>query len=258
MIETAFQILEDWAHGQIFDPEEIDKERGVVIEEWRLGQGASARIRDKQFPILFKGSQYAERLPIGTLESLQNFEYESLKRFYRAWYIPDLMGFIAVGDFDEEVIRSLLEKHFKDIPRPADARLREIYEIPDHDETLIAIARDRELQGTNVSVYYKQPLRDQSTVGAYRQSIVEGLYNGILNRRLSELTQKAEPPFLFGISNRSLFIRSKEVYLLSAVVKEDGISLGLETLLVEAERVNRFGFTISELELQMTAILRSI
>ena len=258
VIETAFQILEDWAHGQIFDHEEIDKERGVVIEEWRMGRGAGSRIRDKQFPIIFKDSQYAQRLPIGTLESLQNFEYESLKRFYRDWYRPDLMGVIVVGDFDEAVIEEQINRHFGGIPNPDNSRPRELYPVPDHDETLFAIATDKEMPSTSVAVYYKLPLRDQSTIGSYRQSIVEGIYNGILNSRLSELVQQADPPFLFGVSNRGLFIRSKEVYLLQAVVREDGINLGLETLLTEAERVDRFGFTQSELDRQKEAILRGI
>ena len=116
IIEKAFIILEDWAHGLSFEHEEIDKERGVVIEEWRLGRGASARMRDKYYPVLFAGSRYAERLPIGKKEILESFEYETLKTFYRDWYRPDLMAVIAVGDFDAGCVEELIRKNFS-LPR---------------------------------------------------------------------------------------------------------------------------------------------
>ncbi|MFC1562071.1 M16 family metallopeptidase [candidate division KSB1 bacterium] len=258
VMETAFQILEDWAHNVLFEDEEIDKERGVIIEEWRLGQGAGARMRDKQFPILFKGSKYAERLPIGTLESLENFEYESLKRFYRDWYRPDLMAVIAVGDFDDSDVEALVTQHFGAIMPAENPRSRIIVEVPDHDETLCAIATDKENPGTSVAVYYKQSIRDQSTIGAYRRNIVEGFFNGMLNFRFDELIQKADPPFLGASSGQQIFVKSKEVYYLSAAVEESGIERGLETLLVEAERVAQYGFTPSELDRFKKLILRSV
>jgi len=188
VLNRAFQILEDWAHNLTFDHEEIDKERGVLIEEWRLGRGASARMRDEQFPILFKDSRYAERLPIGKKEIIESFDYEVLKRFYRDWYRPDLMAVIAVGDFDKSQIEALIKKQFGGTPMVSRPRLRVLYEVPDHGETLFAIATDTEATGTSVAIYYKQPLRDQSTVGAHRQRIVERLYNGMLNRRLIEFS----------------------------------------------------------------------
>jgi len=258
VLNTAFQILEDWAHNLTFDHEEIDKERGVVIEEWRLGRGAGARMRDKQFPILFKDSRYAERLPIGKKEIIESFDYEVLKRFYRDWYRPDLMAVIAVGDFDKSQIEALIKKQFGDIPMVSKPRLRVLYEVPDHEETLFAIATDKEATGTSVAIYYKQPLRDKSTVGAHRQKIVERLYNGMLNRRLSELTQQSDPPLLGGSSSQGLFIRSKEVYVLSAEVKDVGIERGLEAILIEAERVARHGFTASEFERQKRSVYRSV
>lgn len=144
IVETAFQILEDWAHGVAFDHEEIDKERGVVVEEWRLGRGASARMRDEQLPILFKDSRYAERLPIGKKEVIENADYETVKHFYRDWYRPDLMAVIAVGDFDKAEIKALIERHFAAIPNPEDARPRENFPVPDNKNTLFAIASDPE------------------------------------------------------------------------------------------------------------------
>jgi len=258
VIKTAFQILEDWSHALSFEPEEIDKERGVIIEEWRLGQGAATRMRDKQFPILFKGSLYAERLPIGKKDILENFKYETLKRFYKDWYRPDLMAIIAVGDFDKLEVEALIKKHFSGLVNPPNPRPRLLAEVPDHEETLSAIATDKEQSMTTVAVYHKFPLRDTETVGALRQSIVENMYNGMLNQRFSEMAQKPDSPFLAAFSGRGLFVKSKEVYSLTAVVDEKKIKDGLEALFVESERVSRFGFTQSELDRQKINILRSL
>jgi zinc protease len=258
VMKTAFQILEDWAHGLSFDPEEIDKERGVIVEEWRLRRGAYARMQDKQFPIVFQGSRYAQRLPIGKMEIVENFDHETLKRFYSDWYRPDLMAVIAVGDFDEPTVEKLVREHFSRLSSPSKPRSRALFEVPDHAETLFAIAQDKEAAGTSVAVYHKLPLRDQSTAGAYRDGLVEQLYNAMLNQRFYELTQKPDPPFIRAYSSRGLFIRSKEVYSLSASVQEEGIERGLEALFEESERVIRFGFTQSELDRQKLDLLRYV
>ncbi|UCC73010.1 MAG: insulinase family protein [Gemmatimonadota bacterium] len=256
LVATAFQILEDWAHGQVFDHDEIDKERGVIVEEWRLGRGAASRIRDKQFPILFQGSRYAERLPIGVPEVIETFEYETLKRFYRDWYRPDLMAVVAVGDFEAATVEQLIHRHFAGTPMPDSAPERPTYPIPDHDETLFAIATDPEATFNSVAVYWKQPAREDGTLGAYRQSIVESLYNRMLNVRLFELTQEAEPPFLGASSGQGRFIGAKEVYVLGAGVEDNGHERGLEALLTEARRVARHGFTETELEREKLELLR--
>ena len=258
VMKTAFQILEDWAHGLSFDPAEIDKERGVIIEEWRLRRGAYARMQDKQFPILFQGSRYARRLPIGEMKIIESFDHETLKRFYGDWYRPDLMAVIAVGDFDQPAVEKLIREHFSLLASPPDPRPRALCEVPDHAETLFAIAQDKEATGTNVSVYNKLPLRDQSTAGAYRHGLVEQIYNAMLNQRFYELTQKPDPPFLRGYSGRGQFIRSKDIYSLGAMVKDEGIERGLEALFVESERVTRFGFTQSELDRQKLDFQRSM
>jgi zinc protease len=258
LVTTAFQILEDWAHGISFDHEEIDKERGVVIEEWRLGQGAAARLQEKQFPILFKDSRYAERLPIGKPEILESFDYEVLKRFYRDWYRPDLMAVVAVGDFDPDVIAGLIQKHFSGLKSSDNPRERTVYAVPGHAETLFAIATDPEMTFNSVNVYWKQDLRDENTFGAYRQSVVEALYNQMLNQRLFELTQEADPPFLGAFSGQGRFIGAKEVYILGAGAPDNGIERALGAVLTEAERVARFGFTESELEREKRELLRSM
>ncbi len=258
IVQTAFQILEDWAHGLSFDHEEIDKERGVVIEEWRLRRGAGARIQDQQFPVLFKDSRYAERLPIGETEILESFDYETVKRFYRDWYRPDLMGVAAVGDFDSAEIERLIDQHFSSIPSPETPRERTQYPVPDHEETLFSLATDKEARFSSVSVYWKQALRDESTIASYRRSIVENLYNQMLNTRLFELTQLADPPYLGASSGQGRIIGAKEFYILGAGVRDNGIERGLEVLLTEAERVARHGFVETELERAKAELLRSM
>ena len=258
VMANTFQILEDWAHGLTLDPEEIDKERGVIIEEWRLRRGAAARIQDEQFPVLLRDSRYAERSPIGTVESLETFEHEALRRFYRDWYRPDLMAVIAVGDFDGAEVEALLIEHFEDISAPENPRERVEYSVPDHDETLFTIATDEELTSTSVAVYHMLALDEQETIGGYRQQLVEGLYNGMLNLRLGEIARNPNPPFLGAGSSKGSLVRSKGAYLLSANVPEDGIERGLEVVFTEAERVARFGFTASELERQKIDVLRGI
>jgi len=258
IMSTAFQILEDWAHQVSFEPEEIDKERGVVVEEWRLGRGAAARMQDEQFPILFKGSRYADRLPIGKRETLESFPHESLTRFYADWYRPDLMAVIAVGDFDAEAVEAAILEHFGGIPSPENPRPRPFYDIPGHDETLFAIATDTEATTSQVSVLYKQPAREEGTLEAYRQGLVEGLYISVLNERLFELSQRPEPPFAFAGSGQGRLVRSGEVFQLVAMVQEGGILRGMEGLLTEAERIVRFGVTAPELERQKADLLRGM
>jgi zinc protease len=256
IIRTALLILEDWAHGLTFDEKAIDKERGVITEEWRLGQGAEARMRDKQFPVLFRGSRYAERQPIGKKEIIETFKPETLKRFYRTWYRPDLMAVIAVGDFDRAKMEELVKRQFAAIPRDPKAPPRPVYPVPDHDETLVAVATDKEETRSTVAVFHKLPLRDQSTVGAYRQRTVEMLFNAMLNNRFNEIAQKPDPPFLGAGSSEERFVASKEVFALSALVPEGGIVRGLRALYTEGERVARFGFTKTEFERQKQDIAR--
>ena len=257
VMNKAFLVLEDWAHNLSFDPKEIDKERGVIVEEWRLGRGAGARMRDKQLPILLKGAQYAERLPIGTRESIETFKHDALKRFYSDWYRPDLMAVVAVGDFDKAAIENLIKQHFAAIPAAKVPRLRPSYNVPDHPGTLYAIATDKETTMTSVAVYNKLPLREQGSVDTYRYKILNRLAAGMLSRRLSDLSQQPDSPFVMAAMGWSVFMRTKEAAIMNAVPKQGSIDRALETLLVEAVRVERFGFTATELEREKRETLRT-
>jgi zinc protease len=258
IVGKAFQVLEDWAHNVSYDPDEIDKERGVVIEEWRQGRGADMRMLDKQLPIIFKDSRYADRLTIGTKESLESFKHESLKRFYKDWYRPDMMAVIAVGDFDKNAIETLIKERFSSIEPRTNPRERVVFPVPGNNDPLFAIASDPEATGSSVEVMFKHPKEYTTNEGEYRRDIVKSLYDGMLNNRLQELTVQADPPFMFAMSGSGGFVRSADMYRLSARVKDNGIERGLKTILTEARRVRLHGFTATELSRQKAEILRGL
>lgn len=247
-LETALQILEDWAHNIVFTDEEIEKERGVIIEEWRLRRGADARIRDKQLPILFKGSRYANRRPIGKVDTINAFRSEDFRRFYRDWYRPDLMAVIAVGDFDSIWLEQRIKDLFSRLEPVKDGRPREDYPLPDHKETLFAIASDPEATESRLSIFTKHPVQPFASVGDYRRILVESLYHRMLNDRLDELTLVPEAPFLGAYSGKGKLVRTKDFYILGARVRDGGFETGIEALLTESKRIREFGFTATELE----------
>ena len=258
VLKKAFQVLEDWAHLISFEDTEIDKERGVIIEEWRLGRGANARMRDKQFPIIFKNSRYAERLPIGEKEILENFEYETLKQFYKDWYRPELMAVVAVGDFNTDSVEALIKNQFMNLRKKEKANKREYFDVPDHENPLYAIATDKEAMYSTVGVYYKRNNLPVETLSDYRRKILFDIYNGMFNTRLKEISREPGAPFTGAGSGMGDLVRTKKAYVLSAMAKEGKIDSSLKVLLREAKRVEKFGFTESELERRKKNILRSI
>ncbi len=247
-VKKAFDIMEDWADGITFDPKEVDAERGVIMEERRLGLGAQARMQEKQFPVLFQGSRYADRSPIGKREILETATPETLKRFYHDWYRPDLMAVVVVGEVSPQQIEALVRQHFSHLTNPPAERKREVYPVPGHKETLVSVATDPEATETTVGIYAKREVRPQDHVADYRRSIVEGLYHNMLNARLDELARRPDPPFLFGASTSGGFVRSAEMTYQAVGVTDGGIEKGLAALLTEVERVHRHGFTPTELE----------
>ena len=253
----AFDILEDWARGISLDTTEIEKERGVVIEEWRLGRGADARMADKQLPILLQGSRYAERLPIGQKTTLETFKPAAMSRFYADWYRPDLMAVVAVGDFDPAKIEQLIKAHFSDVPSKPNARARTKYGVPDQDSTLVTIATDKEAEYTTASVYFKMPHRESSTVGGYREDLTESLFSIMLNDRLDEIRQKPDAPFIGAGGGKSTFLGDRDAFTLTAFVPDGGVLRGLDAVLAEAVRVQKHGFTATELDRAKQNLLRS-
>lgn len=247
VVEKSFLMLADWASSLSFEPNEIDKERGVIIEEWRLGRGADGRMQDKYIPVLFQGSKYAERLPIGKKEILESFAHERLKSFYSDWYRPDLMAVIAVGDAPAADIRRLIDKYFGGLVGPENPRKRALSPVPDHEETLYSIVTDPEATNAVVEMLFKRDTEDQLLVRDYREMIVNRLFDSMLNQRFYELTQAPDPPFLFGVSNNVPFVRTKSVHDLASLVPDGGVERGLIALVTEARRVRLHGFTEGEL-----------
>ncbi|MDZ4699796.1 MAG: insulinase family protein [Rhodothermales bacterium] len=248
IVARSFDVLEDWAAYATLDAEEIDKERGVVVEEWRRStQNAGGRIREKTLPVLLHESRYATRLPIGDTTTIRNAPREVIERFYRHWYRPDLMAVVIVGDIDVDAIEAEIQTHFAHLPNPADAPARATYPVPGHAEPLYAIVTDPEYPYTTVATYYKHNARSFETVADYRDRIVAGLFDSMLNKRLSEIAQQSAPPFVGASVSQGAMVRSSAFHSLGAQVQEDGILAGLEALLVEARRVREHGFTASEL-----------
>ena len=247
-IDRSILIMEDWAHNVTFDREEVEKERGVVLEEWRLGLGAESRVRDAQMPVLLKGARYAERSPIGRPEILQDVTPERLRQFYSDWYRPDLMAVIAVGDFDAALIERMIVSHFRDIPRPTTAKPRPLFTVPAHGETLYSLVSDREARGTTVNIYSIKPAGDQRTVGTYRQQMVERLFSRMLSARFDEVAHGPNPPFLAAETNRGLLVRSAVATNVVALVPDGGAERGLAALITEVQRVVQHGFTQTELD----------
>jgi zinc protease len=257
IVEQAFTILEDWAHGQVFDSTEVTNERGVVREEWRLGKGAGDRMLHQWLPTALKGSLYADRLPIGNDASIMSATPARLKSFYSKWYRPDLQAVVAVGDFDPAVIESLIKKHFASIPRATNPTPRPNPAVPSNKAPLIGIGHDKEATGSDVELIFKLPVEKTRTVGDYRRDLMARMYLGMLNTRLDEISQKADAPFLGAGASKGSFIgRSTESFTLGANVKDGGIDRGLDALLVEAKRVDQFGFLQSELDRQKESMLR--
>ena len=247
VIDRSLLILEDFAHRVSFEPEEIDKERGVILEEWRLGLGASERIQNAQFPLLFKGSRYADRLPIGNPDIIRTVSYARLRQFYTDWYRPDLMAIIVVGDIDKTTIEAQVKSRFGSIPAPASPRPRPSFTVPDQPGTAYSVITDPETTRALVSVTNTRTAREQRTVGAYRRRMVEQLFAAMLSARLDEIAQAPNAPFLQAQTDRSLFVRTIEVTGFAALVATDGVERGLSALFTELARVSRFGFTAGEL-----------
>ncbi len=257
LVDTGLDILHQWASAVTFDDQEVDRERGVVTEEWRLGLGFGSRLRDQQFPILFQDSVYAERLPIGTPEILKNAPAQRLKDFYHDWYRPDLMAVIAVGDIDREQMAAKLAARFSGLTNPEEAKPRIIHPIPDHEETLYGVATDPEAAGTTFAIFNKLPRRPEGRVRDYRQWIVERIYHMMVNARLEEFTRQPNPPFLVANSSSGRFVRSKHVSTLVAAVGEGEVAKGMTALLTEVERLAQFGFSQSELDRARAQYIRT-
>ncbi|MEI6680188.1 MAG: insulinase family protein [Mariniphaga sp.] len=257
-IQKGLQVLFDWASQVTDADDEINKERGVIHEEWRGGQGAQKRMMNQWLPVFLKNSKYAERLPIGEMEIIDKCKPEVLRRFRKDWYRPDLQAVIVVGDFDQPKMVKMIEEKFSAIPAQPNARKKENSPVPGHAETLVKIVTDKEATYSSASLYIKHPMIIDETVNGYRTSILNNLYNQMINLRLSELTQKENPPFVMGQAGYGGLIGPSDVYTSTAITHPGKIPAGLKTVLLENERIKKFGFTQTELNRNKAAMLKSM
>jgi zinc protease len=247
-VMKGLDILRDWAGEVSFDPVEVDKERGVVLEEWRLGRGPFARINDRQWPIMFQGSRYAERLPIGLPEIIKAAPRDRLVRFYKDWYRPHNMAVLAVGDFDPAELEQAITARFTNLAEPAQPRTRAPVPVPHDHELAVTIATDREMPLTRVAIIDKLDHRSNATRGDFRRFLVEMLYHQMLDARFHELAQDPAAALIGAGSTTTTLTRTCDGFVRSAGAKGGRAGDALAVLFREIARVEKFGFLPSELE----------
>jgi zinc protease len=247
-VDRGMLALHDFAVGASLLAEEVEKERGVVIEEWRGRLGAGSRLTEKQLPVIFAGSRYAERLPIGTPEILKSFPRQRLVDFYRKWYRPDQMAIIVVGDIDPSEAQQLVEKRFGAIAAVKTPVATVDRTVPPNKETQYSVATDPEAQGWSVSLAFKRPVEIERTVGDYRRSLIQQLVSQMLNLRLREVARRQNAPFLSAQAGLSGLGRSVDLFEVEATVPEGRLTSGLEAIVLETRRMQKFGFSKEELE----------
>ena len=256
IFDKAFVVFDDWAGGITNSDEEIEKERGVVLEEWRSRRGAGARIGDAMRPWTMYGSPYVERKTIGTEESLTSFEPEAVRRFYTDWYRPDLMAIIVVGDFDPDYVEGKIKEHFSDLEMPEEPRERRRPTLPDHDETFVEILTDPELTRTSVGITHKHDDIETATHGAYREMLVDRLIHGMVNERFGVMSRNPDAPFLGAFTGSGKMTPIEGYTGVNAATPEGGELDGLRAIATEIERVRRHGFNAGELQRAVDGELR--
>ncbi|MDP9230764.1 MAG: insulinase family protein [Bacteroidota bacterium] len=250
VVEQGFTVLEDWAGLNLFDKSEIDKERGVVLEESRLSKGADERMSRLYFPRLFNGSIYAERLPIGKDSILKNFNPETLKRFYKTWYRPNLMAVVAVGDMDVNEMEKKIKAHFSHFKNPPNSKARpSIIPITTRTQPEAMVLTDDEATNTILQIYnFVKRSKPIKTWGDYRENITEGLITSLINQRLNEITQNENPPFIYGFTGFNPFLRGYQAFISFAVLGNNPPQEAVDALVAETEKARQFGFLKEELE----------
>ena len=254
-IDFGINILYGWAHGLLYDPKEIDDERGVISEEWRMGNGASDRMQKKWFPVVLTNSLYAQRLPIGLIEIIQGFKPEVIRRFYNDWYRPDLQAVIVVGDIDVDKIEQQIKDKFSPIPAKENARPKVYPKIEDNKEPLACVCTDKEAGGNQVMMIRKFKHQPMTTVQDYRDHMIEELYNSMFESRLEELQQNPSCPAVGSSVGYGHFIGEMDAYTLVGMAKENRIKETAEMLLREDYRVLKYGFLETELQRAKEALM---
>ena len=251
VLDSCLLILHDWSNYILLKDDEIDKERGVIREEWRSRNSGILRVYTDLLPTIYPGDKYADCMPIGSIDVINNFPYKDIRDYYHKWYRPDLQGIVIVGDIDVDAVEAKLKAVFADVQKPVNPAERTYYPVADNKEPIVAIGTDKEVDDPSIEIYFKQdatPDSEKNNVGYLASQYMTSMISSMLDARLSELVQSANPPFTRASSDYSDFFvaKTKEAFALSASSKADGIETALKTLLQETERARRFGFTESE------------
>ena len=248
--------MEDWAHNLSFDSTEIEKERGVVMEEWRLGQDAFERMTRKYWPVLFKDSRYAERFPIGKPEILQKGKQQTLKNYYKDWYRPDLQAIIVVGDIDVDATEKLVKEQFSKIPIVKDPKPIMAWPVPDQKVFRISVVSDNESPYNVLQLMYFNEAKKIHSYGDYRENLKYQLFNGMITARLNELIKKPGSAVLYSGAGYYGAVRNKDAYTCFLLFPNGKALKAIQTIVAENDRVKRFGFTNTEFERQKKQMLK--
>ena len=247
-LEKGFQILEDWAHQVTYFDEDINSERAIILEESRLGKSGEERMFKKIYPELFKGSQYANRLPIGVDSIIKQFNPDAIRRYYRDWYRPDLMAVIVTGDISKEDALKYINKHFAGIQSSGN-RSRKYFDVPPYQSSKAMVVADKEATGFEFGIIYPAMSYKRATnIKEYKQETIQSLYASMLSNRLQELVRKENPPFVFAYAGFDGYARNFKSFMVQGSTGTNDVQKGIDAALTEVERLKRFGFTAAELE----------
>lgn len=254
--DKGMLILKDWAFGIAFDSSEIEKERGVVVSEWRSGLSPGERMQKKYFPFLYYNSRYAKRLPIGDPDIVNHAPANVILRFYADWYRPELMALFVVGTVDPDVVEKQIQSQFGEYRSKTIPRKKVSAAVPNHEQTFVKVVTDAEATSANVQIINKHHFTKVTSLLDYRARLVQTLYNRMLGRRLSDLTKEVHPPFLFGFTGYNQDVGDLATYSSYASAESKDIKRAYQALLDENQRVLQHGFTASELEREKANVLR--
>ncbi|MDP4240534.1 MAG: insulinase family protein [Bacteroidota bacterium] len=261
IVDSSLLVLHDWSNFISLEDSEIDAERGVIREEWRTGAGADRRMWKESNKLKYPGSQYAKRDVIGDTAIINNFDHKTIREFYKKWYRPDLQAILIVGDVDVDKVEAKIKSLFTDIPKKANEAERTIYPIADNQKPIVSVVKDREARMTRLELEYKHdklPENIKLSISGYVNSTINGLISSMIGNRFEEITQQADAPFVAGYANYGELVKSKDAFQLLAIPKEGQELQGLNAILLEAEKIKRFGFTNSELERAKTDFLKNV
>jgi len=259
IIDSALLVLHDWSNYISFEDAEIDLERGVIREEWRMYGSADERMSNALAPVIYKGSKYAKRDVIGDTAVINNFKYETIRNFYHKWYRPDLQAVIIVGDFDLDAMEKQVIALFSPIPKVENPAPKVIYPLPDNTEPLIGVAKDKEATDTYIRISFKHDAvsDDAKNLGYMRLQLIRNLINSMFAQRMGELSRSENPPFMRAYSYYGRMTRSKDAFTGVAMAENNKADMAIASLLTEMQRLKMHGFLVSEFDRAKADMMRS-